>query len=57
MERQKDEWVIDFIEAAQRLRPHLTRKFAWTIAVTEYPASRELKPAVAAQRWHARSKT
>lgn len=56
MERQKDEWVIDFIEAAQKLRPHLTRKFAWTIAVTEYPASRELKPAVAAQRWHARTK-
>lgn len=52
----KDEWILAFVEALQKLRPDMPRKFAWTVAAVQYGNHSAVAPATAAKRWAAQAK-
>ena len=48
----RDAWVLSFVNELRRLRPHLTERPAWTIALALYRADAD--PARAARTYHKR---
>lgn len=52
----KDTWMAEFVEALQKLRPEMPRKFAWTVAAVQYGNQSAVAPAIAAKRWAAKGK-
>lgn len=52
----KATWVVEFVEALQKLRPDMPSKFAHTVANVQYGNHSGVAPAVAAKRWAAQAK-
>ena len=44
--------MLEFVEALRKLRPHLSQRSAWTLALTEYKP--DVDPATAARDYHKR---
>jgi hypothetical protein len=47
----RDDWMSDFMDELMKLRPHLSLKFATTLALQHY--SPKARPRVAAREYHA----
>ena len=48
------EWCAEFVAALRKLRPHLSERFAATIADIHYSAMTPLDPQAEAQAYHGR---
>jgi hypothetical protein len=52
MDKPRDAWILAFIEEANILLPEpLPKKFAWTLALSQWVSNSERSPAAVAKDW------
>ncbi len=52
MDKSRDSWVLAFIEEANTLlREPLPKKFAWSLALSQWVANSRRSPAAVANEW------
>lgn len=51
-DKSRDAWVLSFIEEANiLLREPLPKKFAWSLALSQWVANSQRSPATVAKEW------